>query len=132
MTEFSFDKHNACHVHEHNDGHDHHEHNCEEAIKQAKGSMPEEDVLIDLSELFKVFGDSTRIRILFSLFDGEMCVNDIAEVLEYSQSAVSHQLRILKNAGLVKSQRDGKQILYSLADEHVRMIINQGMDHVLE
>lgn len=131
MTELSYDKHTSCHVHEDCE-HSHDHHNCVEAVARAKGDMPGEDVLIDLSELFKVFGDSTRIRILFSLFDGEMCVNDVAEVLSYGQSAVSHQLRILKNAGLVKSRRDGKQILYSLADEHVRMIINQGMDHVLE
>lgn len=116
---------------EHNHSHNH-EHNCAEVIAKVKPLMPSEDTLIDLAEAFKVFGDSTRIRILFCLFEDEMCVNDIAEVLEYTQSAISHQLRILKNAGLVKSRREGKQILYSLSDNHVRTIINQGMEHILE
>lgn len=94
--------------------------------------MPEETVLYDLSELFKVFGDSTRIRILFVLFECEVCVCDLAEALNMTQSAISHQLKILKQSKLVKSRRDGKQVFYSLADEHVRTIIAQGIDHITE
>jgi ArsR family transcriptional regulator len=94
--------------------------------------MPAEDELYDLAELFKVFGDSTRIRILFALFEADICVCDIAELLEMTQSAISHQLRILKNAKLVKNRREGKQVIYYLADEHVRSIINQGLEHIEE
>lgn len=94
--------------------------------------MPTDDELIDLSELFKIFGDSTRIKILYSLLVSEMCVCDIATLLGMSQSAISHQLRLLKQAGLVKYRRDGKTIFYSLADDHVSTIINQGMEHVQE
>ena len=79
-----------------------------------------------------MFGDSTRIRILFALFEEEICVCDLAELLNMTQSAISHQLRILKNAKLVKSRRDGKQIMYSLADDHVNTIINQGLEHIEE
>ena len=85
-----------------------------------------------MSELFKVFGDTTRIRILYALFESELCVNDIAQVLGLSQSAVSHQLRILKDAKLVKFRRNGKIIFYSLDDDHVRNIIAMGMEHVEE
>ncbi len=91
-----------------------------------------EDELCDLAELFKVFGDSTRIRILFALFRSEICVCDLAELLQMTQSAVSHQLRILKQARLVKSRREGKQVYYFLADDHVRTIIDQGLDHIQE
>ena len=94
--------------------------------------MPEEESLYDLAELFKIFGDSTRIRILFALFEAEVCVCDIAEELGMTQSAISHQLRILKGAKLIKSRRDGKQVFYSLADDHVRTIIGQGLEHILE
>ena len=94
--------------------------------------MPEETRLYDLAELFKVFGDSTRIRILFVLFDTEVCVCDLAQALGMTQSAVSHQLRILKQNKLIKSRREGKQVYYSLADDHVRTIIQQGMDHICE
>lgn len=94
--------------------------------------MPIEEALIDLSELFKMFGDSTRIRILYALFESELSVTDIASSLEMNQSAISHQLRLLKQAQLVKCRRDGKAIYYSLADDHVRTIINQGLDHVIE
>ncbi len=94
--------------------------------------MPDEERLYDLAELFKVFGDTTRIRILYVLFEAEMCVCDIAEVLNMTQSAISHQLRVLKQARLVRSRRVGKQIYYSLADDHVRTIIGQGMDHIEE
>lgn len=92
----------------------------------------EETELYDLAELFKVFGDSTRIRILFVLFEREVCVCDLAETLQMTQSAISHQLRILKQNKLVKSRRDGKLIYYSLADDHVRSIIEQGREHIEE
>ena len=88
--------------------------------------------LYDLSELFKVFGDSTRIKILYALFEAELCVFDIAQLLNLTQTAVSHQLRILKANKLVKFRREGKIVFYSLADDHVRSIINQGMEHVEE
>ena len=91
-----------------------------------------EDELYDLAELFKVFGDSTRIRILFELFDEERAVNDIAETLRMTQSAITHQLKILKQSKLVKARREGKCMYYSLADDHVRTIIAQGMDHIQE
>ena len=92
----------------------------------------EEDKLIDLAELFKMFGDSTRIRILYELMEGELCVNCLAENLSMTQSAISHQLRILKQAKLVKSRRDGKTMIYELADQHVITILDQGYDHVCE
>lgn len=94
--------------------------------------MPDEDKLYDLAELFKIFGDSTRIRILFVLFEEEVCVCDLAEVLNMTQSAISHQLKILKQSKLVQSRREGKSVFYSLADDHVRTIIAQGMEHVEE
>lgn len=100
-----------------------------EAVQQ---QMPEEERLYDLAELYKVFGDSTRIRILYVLFEAEMCVCDIAQLLSMSQSAISHQLRVLKQSRLVKYRRDGKTVFYSLADDHVRAILGQGMDHVME
>ena len=94
--------------------------------------MPDVDRLYDLSEVFRVFGDSTRIRILYALFEAELCVCDIAEVLGMTQSAISHQLRALKNARLVKGRREGKTVFYALADDHVKTIIGQGLDHVAE
>lgn len=94
--------------------------------------MPEEEVLYDLAELFKVFGDSTRIRILYVLFEAEVCVCDLAAALNMTQSAISHQLRILKQNKLVKSRREGKSVFYSLADDHVRTIIAQGQEHIEE
>jgi ArsR family transcriptional regulator len=104
----------------------------EEIVKQVSQTMPGEDVLFDLSELFKVFGDSTRIRILYCLFESEMCVNDLAHCLGMTPSAVSHQLRILKTSKLVKFRRDGKTVYYSLDDDHVHDIIALGMDHIAE
>ena len=101
---------------------------CERVLKD----MPDEESLYDLAELFKVFGDTTRIRILYVLFEAEMCVCDIAQILNMTQSAISHQLRVLKQARLVRNRREGKQIYYSLADDHVRTIIGQGMDHIEE
>ena len=94
--------------------------------------MLQEDELYDLAELFKVFGDSTRIRILFVLFEDEHSVSDIAVSLTMTQSAISHQLKILKQSKLVKARREGKSVYYSLADGHVRTIIAQGMDHIKE
>jgi ArsR family transcriptional regulator len=104
----------------------------EDIVKAVREKMPEEDVLCGLAEIFKVFGDSTRIKILYLLFESEMCVCDIAQLLGMNQSAISHQLRILKQAHLVKNRREGKSVFYSLSDSHVRTIIDQGMEHVCE
>ena len=104
----------------------------ENLLEIVKQTMPEEEELYDLAELFKVFGDSTRIRILFVLFEAEVCVCDLAETLHMTQSAISHQLRILKQSKLVKSRREGKSVFYSLADGHVRTIIAQGREHIEE
>lgn len=104
----------------------------EERLKTVTEHMPEEEELYELAELFKVFGDSTRIRILYVLFEAEVCVCDIAEALHMTQPAISHQLRILKQAKLVKSRREGKSVFYSLADGHVRTIIAQGREHIEE
>lgn len=111
---------------------------CEEecthgdVIEKVTKSLPPEDELLDLAELFKVFGDTTRIKILYVLFESEMCVCDIAEVLGMSQSAVSHQLRLIKQARLIKNRRDGKTVYYSLADDHVTTIIGMAKDHLEE
>lgn len=104
----------------------------EDIVQKVQKSMPDEDELYDLAELYKVFADSTRIKILYVLFESEMCVCDIAQLLEMSQSAISHQLRVLKQSKLVKFRRDGKTIFYSLADEHVRTIMDQGIEHIEE
>ena len=104
----------------------------ENLVKIVNETMPDEEQLYDLADLFKVFADSTRIRILFVLFESEVCVCDLAKVLNMTQSAVSHQLRILKQNKLVKNRREGKSIFYSLADDHVRMIISMGREHILE
>ncbi|MBO4496676.1 MAG: helix-turn-helix transcriptional regulator [Lachnospiraceae bacterium] len=104
----------------------------EELLKIVKDKMPGEEELFDLAELFKIFGDSSRIRILFVLLEAEVCVCDMAAALNMTQSAVSHQLALLKKSKLVKTRRDGKSIFYSLADDHVRAIISQGMEHILE
>ena len=101
-------------------------------VEAVRGHIPSEDVLYDLTELFRVFGDSTRMRILYALFEAELCVCDIAALLGMTQSAISHQLRALKNVRLVRSRREGKTVYYSLADSHVRTMINQGLEHVLE
>lgn len=105
-----------------------HEHTVEQVLRE----MPDEETLYDLAELFKIFGDTTRIRILYVLFEAELCVCDMAQLLGMTQSAVSHQLRILKGARLVKPRKEGKTVFYSLADDHVRKIIAQGMDHINE
>ena len=103
-----------------------------ELVQRIQQTLPDEGVLCDLAELFKVFGDSSRIKLLQLLMEGELCVCDMAQLLGMSQSAVSHQLRVLKAADLVKFRREGKAVFYSLADEHVRTIISNGMEHVLE
>ena len=104
----------------------------EDLVKAVNEKMPEEDELYDLAGLFKVFGDSTRIRILYVLFEAELCVCDIAQTLNMTQSAISHQLKILKQSRLVKNRREGKQVFYALADDHVRTIIRQGREHIEE
>ena len=104
----------------------------EDKVQMVSEQMPPEDSLYDLVELFKAFGDTTRIRILFALFEADICVCDLAASLGMTQSAISHQLRLLKQARLVNGRREGKQIVYFLADEHVRTIIQQGMDHIME
>ncbi len=104
----------------------------EDAVREVLGHLPDDETLYDLAELFKVFGDSTRIKILYALFEAELCVCDISKLLGLTQSAVSHQLRVLKNSRLVKFRRDGKTVFYSLADDHVRKIIAQGMEHINE
>ncbi len=104
----------------------------EETASEVKSRELDEDVLFDLAELFKIFGDSNRIRILYALSGTEMCVSDLATVLGLSTSAVSHQLRILKASKLVRCRREGKIIFYMLDDEHVKDIINLGLEHVIE
>lgn len=104
----------------------------EETVQKVKGEMPPDEVLYDLAELFKVFGDSTRVRILYALFEAELCVCDIAQLLGLTQTATSHQLRLLKASKLVKARKEGKNVFYSLADDHVCLIMNQGMEHICE
>lgn len=94
--------------------------------------MPDEEILYDLADLFKIFSDTTRVKILFALTTGEMSVNDLSDAVTLSQSAVSHQLRILKQTHLVRFRRDGKQIIYSLSDDHVHTMLSQGMTHICE
>ena len=107
-------------------------HAHEEIVEKVRGKIPGEDTLYDLTELFRIFADSTRIRILYVLLESEMCVCDIAVLLGMTQSAISHQLRALKNARLVKSRREGKTVFYFLTDDHVKTIIDQGLEHVSE
>ncbi len=104
----------------------------QDIVKKVQGKMPPEEMLYDLAELFKVFGDSTRIKIIWALFEEEMCVCDIAYLLNMTQSAISHQLRVLKQARLVKPRRDGKNVYYSLDDQHIEEIFNQGLKHINE
>ena len=104
----------------------------DDLVKAVRAHIPDEDKLYDLAEIFKVFGDSTRIRILYVLFESEMCVCDIAQALNMTQSAISHQLKILKQSKLVSNRREGKSVIYFLADGHVRTIINQGVEHIEE
>lgn len=104
----------------------------EEVVDKVREELPQEELLYELAEFFKVFGDSTRIRILAALEKSEMCVCDIANLLNMTQSAISHQLRVLKNARLVKNRRDGKIMYYSLDDDHVKEILDSGLTHILE
>lgn len=108
------------------------EHDHTQLLHDVDCQMPKDEVLAELSELFAVFGDTTRIKILWALFESEMCVCAIAELLHMTQSAISHQLKLLRHAKLVGSRRDGKAVYYFLADDHVRSIINQGMEHISE
>ena len=103
-----------------------------EVVKAVTDRLPDEELLYDVAELFKVFGDSTRVRIICALFESEMCVCDIADVLNMTQSAISHQLRVLKQARLVKYRREGKTVYYSLADAHIKTIFNQAFEHIME
>lgn len=109
-----------------------HTHDHGAILNAVKNGLPTEELLCDLADLFKLFGDTTRMRILFSLFESEMCVCAIAELLGMTQSAISHQLKVLKKSKLVDCRRDGKTIYYFLADNHVRTIIGQGFDHLIE
>lgn len=108
------------------------EHKCNELMEEVTEQMPPDEILTDMAELFKVCGDFVRIKILFSLYAAELCVSDLVSIVGTSQPAVSHQLRILKQARLVKYRREGKTMLYSLADGHVKTIFKQGMEHVEE
>ena len=107
-------------------------HAHKETVDKVNSDMPDEELLYDLAELYKVFGDSTRIRILYVLFEAEMCVCDIAQVLSMTTSAISHQLKVLKQAHLVKYRREGKTVFYSLSGDHVRSILDQGLEHISE
>lgn len=104
----------------------------EDTIQKAKLMMPQEEMIEELAQFYKVFGDATRVKILCVLLSSEMCVCDLAEFLGMTQSAISHQLRILKQMKLVKNRREGKTVYYSLADGHIQNIINQGMEHIKE
>ena len=103
-----------------------------ESVESILGKMPSEEILYDVADLFKIFGDCTRIKILCALFESELCVNHVAKLLNMNQSAISHQLRVLKNARLVKLRREGKTVYYSLADNHIRTIFDQGLEHICE
>ena len=104
----------------------------DEVVKEVKHTMPPEEMLYDLAELFKVFGDTTRIKILYALFAKEMCVCDIADLLGMTHSAISHQLRVLKQARLVKFRKEGKTVYYSLDDSHISQIFDCGLNHIQE
>lgn len=105
---------------------------CQEDLSAVLGGMPDEELLYDLADLFKVFGDTTRIKILYALMECDLCVADLAHAVGVSQSAVSHQLRTLKQSRLVRAQRDGKNVIYSLSDDHVHTMLAQGLTHVCE
>lgn len=104
----------------------------EDIVKEVTSELPKEEMLCELADFFKVFADTTRIKILYVLSKHEMCVCDIALLLKTSQSAISHQLRMLKQMKLVKNRRDGKTVLYSLSDHHIKSIISQGLEHINE
>lgn len=107
-------------------------HAHDDIVKRVQSHMPAEELLCDLADLFHLFSDTTRIRILYVLFESEMCVCDIAQLLGMSPSAISHQLRALKQSKLIRFRREGKTVFYSLADDHVRTILGQGMEHLVE
>lgn len=107
-------------------------HTHEALLREIKEKLPNDEILFNLADLFKIFGDTTRVRILYALFESELCVCAISELLNMTQSATSHQLRVLKDAKLVGSRREGKTIFYFLADNHVRSIIDQGYEHITE
>ncbi|MEG0876445.1 MAG: metalloregulator ArsR/SmtB family transcription factor [Oscillospiraceae bacterium] len=107
-------------------------HNHSELLEQVRATLPRDEILWELSDLFKVFGDSTRIKILYALFETELCVCAISELMGMTQSAISHQLKVLKDSHLVSGRREGKTIYYFLADDHVRSIIAQGFEHITE
>ena len=104
----------------------------EDIVNKVKVTLPEEEILYDLADFYKVFADSTRIKILYALLQSEMCVCDLAQILNASQAAISHQLRMLKQMKLVKFRREGKAIFYSLSDDHIETILNQGFEHISE
>lgn len=104
----------------------------DEIVKQVNEQIPDEEQLYDLADFFKVFADSTRIKILYVLLCSEMCVCDLAQILNMTQSAISHQLRTLKQMDLVRNRREGKTVFYSLADDHIKAILSQGMEHINE
>ncbi len=104
----------------------------QDVVRKVKKTMPDEEMLYDLAELFKVFGDTTRVRILYALFESEMCVCDISVLLGMTQSSISHQLRVLKAAKLVKNRKEGKVVYYSLDDDHIKHIFQQGLEHISE
>ena len=109
-----------------------HKHDHSQAIIEVTRQLPSDELLCDLGDLFKLFGDTTRMKILYSLFECELCVCAIAELLKMEQSAISHQLKILKDAKLVACRRSGRTNIYFLADDHVRTIIGQGYEHLTE
>ena len=109
-----------------------HKHVHENVVHQIENGMPNEEIITGLANFYKVFGDESRIKILCALFQAESCVCGLAEAIGMTQSAVSHQLRILKQMKLVKNRREGKEIYYSLADAHIQSILNQGMEHITE
>jgi|GluameStandDraft_1065615.scaffolds.fasta_scaffold63743_2 DNA-binding transcriptional ArsR family regulator len=104
----------------------------DDRVLRARRNMPKEELIKELADFYKVFADGTRVKILCVLLESEMCVCDLAEVLEMTQSAISHQLRVLKQMKLVKNRREGKTVYYSLADDHIQTIISQGMEHITE
>ena len=107
-------------------------HDHEAILQKVRQELPTDELLCDLADLFKIFGDTTRIKILYALYERELCVQDIADTLGISQSAISHQLRVLKDSKLVRFRRDGKTVIYALDDDHVRNLLNMGMEHIEE
>ena len=107
-------------------------HDHTDALMAARGGLPQDELLCDLADLFKIFGDTTRMKILFSLFEAALCVHEITALLGMTQSAVSHQLKVLRDARLIDSRREGKTMIYFLADDHVRSIVGQGFEHITE